>query len=115
MNHLGRIRAQRKQMQKQGIESMLVTHLPDVRYLCGFTGSNAALAVTAKRAAMFTDGRYIAQAKEETQGARVVIAKKSALREACAWLEKSEMSAANFDPEQTTFAALEIMRDALSK
>jgi len=115
MNHLGRIRALRKQMQLQGIGSMLVTHLPDVRYLCGFTGSNAALAVTGKRAAMFTDGRYTAQAKEETQGARVVIAKKSALREACAWLENSGAATAHFDPEQTTVAALEIMRDALSK
>src|SRR5277367_4565660 len=98
MNHLGRFRSLRGQMREQGVESMLVTHLPDVRYLCGFTGSNAALAVTAKRAAMFTDGRYIAQAKEETQGARVVIAKKSALREACAWLEKSGASIVYFDP-----------------
>jgi Xaa-Pro aminopeptidase len=115
MNHLGRIRALRKQMQGQGIESVLVMHLPDVRYLCGFTGSNAALAVTAKRAAMFTDGRYTAQAKEETQGARVVIAKKSALREACVWLEESGVAQAHFDPEQTTVAALEMMRGALSK
>jgi Xaa-Pro aminopeptidase len=114
MNHSGRIRALRKQMREQGIESVLVTHLPDVRYLCGFTGSNATLAVTAKRAAMFTDGRYTSQAKEETQGARVTISKKSALREACAWLEQA-VTTAYFDPEQTTFAALETMRDALSK
>lgn len=115
MNHLGRIRSLRGQMHKQGIDSMLITHLPDVRYLCGFTGSNAALAVTAKRAAMFTDGRYTSQAKEETQGARVVIAKKSALREACAWLEGSEVAEAYFDPEHTTFAALAMMREAISK
>src|SRR5215470_3440793 len=115
MNYLKRIRALRGQMKKQGIESVLVTHLPDVRYLCGFTGSNAALAVTVRRAAMFTDGRYTAQAKEETQGARVVIAKKSALREACAWLEESGAANAHFDPEQTTFAALEMMREAVSK
>ena len=98
MNHLGRIQTLRKQMQARKIESMLVTYLPDVRYLCGFTGSNAALAVTAKRAAMFTDGRYTAQSKEETQGARPVIAKKSALGEACAWLEKSGVKTAHFDP-----------------
>lgn len=115
MNHLKRIRALRGQMLEQGIEAMLVTHLPDVRYLCGFTGSNASLAITAKRAAMFTDGRYTAQAKEETRGARAVIAKKSALREACVWLEKSGAATAHFDPEQTTFAALAMMRDALSK
>jgi len=102
-------------MKESGIESVLVTHLPDVRYLCGFTGSNAALAVTAKRAAMFTDGRYTTQAREETECARVVIAKKSALREACAWLEASGAGSAHFDPGMTTVASLDLMRDALSK
>jgi Xaa-Pro aminopeptidase len=115
MDHLRRIRALRKQMRLQEIDAVLVTHLPDVRYLCGFTGSNAALAVTSNRAAMFTDGRYIVQAKEETTAARVVIAQKSALREACAWLEESEVARAYFDPEQTTVAALGIMREGLSK
>ena len=67
MNHAPRLRRLRRQMKQQGIDSLLVTHLPDVRYLCGFTGSNAFLAITANRAAMFTDGRYIAQAKQETR------------------------------------------------
>ena len=60
-----------------------MTHLPDVRYLCGFTGSNAALCVSPTRAALFTDGRYIVQAKQQTQSARVVISEKSALGDAC--------------------------------
>ena len=64
-------------MNERGIEALLVTHLPDVRYLCGFTGSNAALVVTPRRAALFTDGRYTVQAKEQTHSARVVIAKRS--------------------------------------
>jgi Xaa-Pro aminopeptidase len=115
MDHLRRIRALRKQMQLHKVDAMLVTHLPDVRYLCGFTGSNAALAITASRAAMFTDGRYTTQAREETRGARVVIAEKSALRESCAWLEGSGILHATFDPEQTTVAALGLMREALSK
>ncbi len=115
MNHVSRIRALRKQMSQSKMDAVLITHLPDVRYLCGFTGSNASLAVMAKRAAMFTDGRYTTQAKEETQGARVVIAKKSALREACAWLEEAGVAGAFFDPEQTTVAVLESMRGALSK
>jgi len=99
-------------MQQQGVEAALVTHLPDVRYLCGFTGSNAALAVTARKAVLFTDGRYIAQAKAEAQGVRVVIAKKSALREACSWLgELAEQ--ASFDSEHTTVAELEGMRSGI--
>jgi Xaa-Pro aminopeptidase len=115
MDHLRRIRDLRKRMQLQKIDAVLVTHLPDVRYLCGFTGSNAALVVTPKRAAMFTDGRYIAQAKVETKAARVVIAKNSALREASAWLEESGAASAYFDPEQTTVATLGFIREGLSK
>ena len=53
---------------------MLVTHLPNVRYLTGFTGSAAALLVGAK-SVLVTDGRYREQARQQVQGARVLIAK----------------------------------------
>jgi Xaa-Pro aminopeptidase len=105
--------AVRRAMDEREIKALLVTHLPDVRWLCGFTGSNAALAVTAKRAVLFTDGRYTTQAKEETRGARVAIAKKSALRECCALLSESATKAW-FDPEHTTLAGLSLMRSGVS-
>ena len=108
-----RFAAVRRAMARQKIQSLLVTHLPDVRWLCGFTGSNAALAVTSGRAALFTDGRYTTQAKEETRGARVVIAKKSALRECCALLE-GWAKKAWFDPQHTTVADLSLMRSGVS-
>jgi Xaa-Pro aminopeptidase len=113
MNHALRLRRLRRQMKQQGIQSLLVTHLPDVRYLCGFTGSNAFLAITPARAAMFTDGRYIAQAKQETQAARVVIAARSAREEACQWLAASAVRHCAIDPETTTVANLEHYRKAL--
>src|SRR5271156_1945403 len=102
MNYSRRLRALRRSMNQQRIEALIITHLPDVRYLCGFTGSNAALCVTATRAALFTDGRYIVQAKEETRAARVSIAEKSALGEACVWLVKTGAKHAHFDPGYTT-------------
>lgn len=113
MNHAARLRALRAAMSANQIEALLVTHLPDVRWLCGFTGSNAALAVTASKAVMFTDGRYTTQAKQETRGVRVVISAKSALKDACALLETSAKHAF-FDPDHTTLAALDAMRSALS-
>jgi Xaa-Pro aminopeptidase len=112
MNEAVRLRALRKSMDAQQLEALIVTHLPDVRYLCGFTGSNAALVITARKAVLFTDGRYIAQAKEETTAARVVIAKKSALGEACELLESAAKSA-SFDPANTSVAQLNAMRGAL--
>jgi Xaa-Pro aminopeptidase len=113
MNYARRIRSLRSSMKQEGIEALLVTHLADVRYLCGFSGSNAALCVTANRAAMFTDGRYIDQARAETRGARVVIAKKSAQREASAWLEATGAVHCAFDPAHTTVADLALFREAL--
>jgi Xaa-Pro aminopeptidase len=41
------------------------SHLPNVRYLSGFTGSNAVLLLTARSATLFTDPRYELQAAEE--------------------------------------------------
>jgi Xaa-Pro aminopeptidase len=97
-----------------GVDCLLVTHLPDVRYLCGFTGSNAALVLSGGRAVLFTDGRYTAQAKAEAAGTRVVIAKKPAVAAACEWMEAAGILRCGFDAAQTTVAALEGMRKAVS-
>ena len=45
-------------------EPLLVTNLVNIRYLCGFDSSNAALFVEPDRARLFTDFRYIASARE---------------------------------------------------
>jgi len=113
MNHARRLRTLRRRMAAAAVESLLVTNLPDVRYLCGFTGSNAALAITPNRAALFTDGRYTVQAKQQTQGAKVVIAKKSALAESCNYVAISGPKRVFFDPFCTTFSALESMKKAV--
>ena len=97
-----------------GVGALLVTHLPDVRYLCGFTGSSGVLVLGAGRATLYTDGRYTTQAKAEAVGTKVVIVPKSALGAACAGLEASGAAKCGFDAAQTTVAALEVMRKALS-
>lgn len=43
----------------------MVSHLPNVRYLTGFTGSNGILFLSAAQAVLFTDPRYELQASEE--------------------------------------------------
>ncbi len=46
-------------------DAVLVTRLPNVRYLSGFTGSNGQLLVTPAKVVFFTDGRYTEQASKE--------------------------------------------------
>ena len=65
------------QIAAAGMDLLLVTHLPNVRYLCGFTGSNAALIIGGGKAVLLTDGRYTSQAREEAENCRVIIAKGS--------------------------------------
>ena len=96
-----------------GVGGMLVTHLPDVRYLSGFTGSNAALVLAGARSVLFTDGRYTAQAKAEAAGTKVVIAAKPAVVAACEWLESAKVRRCGFDAAHTTVAGLETMRKAV--
>jgi Xaa-Pro aminopeptidase len=111
MNHRARMRQLRVRMAKSKIAALLVTHLPDVRYLCGFTGSNAALALTAKSALLVTDGRYTAQAQAQVKGAEVRIAKGSAVAEGCRWLAAAaRVKHAYYDGEQTTVAMLGAMQ-----
>ena len=64
----------------------MVTHLPNVRYLCGFTGSTGLLLVTGTRSVFFTDGRYTDQARAEVQAGRIVIARKGPMVAAAEWL-----------------------------
>ncbi len=68
------------------LDALLITHLPNVRYLCGFTGSAGVLVLTEDRSISFSDGRYISQAKDEVRNSRVVIGRKAALLSAAEWL-----------------------------
>jgi Xaa-Pro aminopeptidase len=54
-----------------GIDALLVTHLPNVRYLTGFTGSSAMLLVTEEALIFTSDGRYRTQAGEQLAAAGV--------------------------------------------
>ncbi len=89
---------------------MLVTHGPDLRYLCGFTGSAGALAIGRGRARFFTDGRYREQAAKEVGGVSVSIESRSALLAAVAWIASSGIERCTFDSLHTTVAQVDAMR-----
>ena len=113
MNFSARKRRAAAAARSAGVDGVLITHLPDIRYLSGFTGSSAALVMSGGRAVLFTDGRYIAQAKAEAVGTRVSIAKKPAVVAACEWLAETGVRRCGFDALHTTVAGLETMRKAV--
>jgi Xaa-Pro aminopeptidase len=69
-----RQRALRAALAGERLDGLLVTHLPNIRYLTGFTGSAALLLVRADDALLVTDFRYATQAPQEVgESARVEI------------------------------------------
>ncbi|MFY9742630.1 MAG: Xaa-Pro peptidase family protein [Candidatus Sulfotelmatobacter sp.] len=75
MNFSLRVKNLRQQLDGAKLDALLVNHLPNIRYLCGFTGSAGFLLVSENEAVLFTDSRYKVQAHEEADGAKVVIAR----------------------------------------
>ena len=79
MNFHVRQRKLRQHLVSSRFDALLLSHLPNIRYLCGFTGSAGLLLVEESGSVFFTDVRYDTQAHEEVKGAKVVIAKKNLL------------------------------------
>lgn len=60
-----RYKAIRAAMKTDNLDAYIVHHLPTIRYLTNFSGSNALLVVTQRSVLFFTDDRYAEQIKTE--------------------------------------------------
>jgi Xaa-Pro aminopeptidase len=65
MNVAGRLPRLRERMAEAGCDALLVTHLTNIRYLTGFTGSAGLFLVLPDAAVFVTDGRYRDQSAEQ--------------------------------------------------
>jgi Xaa-Pro aminopeptidase len=91
------------------IDAFLVTALPNVRYLSGFSGSNAALLLTADRSLLFTDPRYQTQAPQECD-CDIKIAKKALLIEAPIWVNRLAVKRLGFERTRISFEAYDFLK-----
>lgn len=111
MDHRGRQSRLAETLVAQRLDALLVTHLPNVRYLCGFTGSAGVLDIAAGSrgyaAAFFTDGRYRQQAQDEVVGAKASVPKKAAALAALEWLAQRKALRVGFEAEHMSVAARE--------
>jgi len=86
MDHRGRLSRLQGVLDRNYLHALLVTHLSNIRYLCGFTGTSGVLVIGESTSAFFTDGRYSEQARAEVQGTRIMIARKPSMTAAAEWL-----------------------------
>jgi Xaa-Pro aminopeptidase len=109
MNFANRQKKLAEELRRAGVDAMLVTHLANIHYLCGFSGTSGALLFLVGgrglRLMFFTDGRYTKQAGEQVKGARIVIGKKPAFLEACDRLLSAKVDSIGFESEHLSYAA----------
>jgi Xaa-Pro aminopeptidase len=89
----------------QRADALLVTHLPNVAYLCGFTGSSGVLLVESSSATLFTDSRYTFQTREQVHDARTSIVAGSLLKAVAEALNRHRGTVRlGYSPAQVTVA-----------
>jgi Xaa-Pro aminopeptidase len=107
-----RLKRLRQALDSTGATSLLETHLPNIYYLCGFSGDSAALLVEPGSSTLFTDGRFTIQAKEETRGLRVHIHKGPILEAVGAHLKARKRQRIAVSPSRVTLAGWKALRKA---
>ena len=102
--------ARQEQLQRglddHGLDALVVTHLPNIRYLCGFSGSAGVFLMTGSKSLFFSDERYAEQAGAEVRGAAVMIGHKTPLVAAGEWLASKghKIRALGIEPEHLSVA-----------
>jgi len=116
MDHNLRLGQVQAAIAERRLHALLVSYLPNIRYLCGFTGGAGVLVITARDKILFTDGRYTEQAKKEVKGATVKIVKKAALAAAAEWLKKhASLRRIGFESAHTTVAERALLAKTIGR
>jgi len=101
------------ELERRKLDAVIVTALPNIRYLSGFTGSNAALLATAAGdAVLFTDPRYQIQAADEAD-CRVRVVKGSLLKALLETARRKGLCRLGFEAQRLSFAEHEMLRAGL--
>ncbi len=101
----GRISRLRSSLGRRGPSAILVTHLPNVRWLCGFSGSAGSLLVSARDAVFFSDFRYRAQSRQEVRCARLFEYSGGPVEAIAAAVRHARVSRLGFESDKMTVAA----------
>src|SRR5512133_351882 len=92
-----------------GLDALVVTRPSNLRYLCGFTGSDGVLILTAQHIGFLTDSRYTSQAASEVTADyhREYAVKLEAI---VAFLGECGAKRIGFEAEHVTCATLDRLR-----
>lgn len=113
--HAQRLSHLRRRLKDLKLDALAVVHLPNVRYLTGFTGSAGAVLVDRRSAVFITDFRYLIQAGKQVLACRT-IEQKGGLAEAIAETAvRRKVERLGFEPRHTSWSFHGALRRRLGK
>jgi Xaa-Pro aminopeptidase len=92
-------------------DAFVLTALPNIRYLSGFTVSNAILLLTPGRDLLFTDPRYQTQAPRESD-CEIKVAKGPLIKEVLKWVKRLRLKSLAFEQTRISFADFVALQEA---
>lgn len=98
-----RVAAARRYLDRLELEAILVTAIPTIRYLTGFTGSDGIAVIGREGLWFLTDSRYTTQAGEEVAGFTVVEYRKK-FEDTAEFLKEQGFGRVGFDGAHMTVA-----------
>lgn len=94
------------------LDAFLISALPNIRYLSGFTGSNALLAVAPGAAVLFTDPRYTIQAREQVN-CPVKITTGTLETAAIAWIQRRRFKRIGIEKSRVLYSTYTALKETL--
>ncbi|MGC5324636.1 M24 family metallopeptidase [Brevibacillus sp. SYSU BS000544] len=103
---MDKLQSLREQMGKAGMDGLFVSSTQNRRYLTNFTGTYGFVLLTADKAILLTDFRYMTQATEQTQGYEVLklVTKESLFAEVARLAEQAGVKRLGFEEDHLTSA-----------
>jgi Xaa-Pro aminopeptidase len=108
-----RLKSARKILELNHLDGVLFSSLENIRYLCGFTGSDGVFVMTQRESFFLTDSRYWTQAEEEVRGSQIVHYKKK-MEGIRSFLSDLNLKNVGFESAALTFSSYQFLSERLA-
>ncbi len=105
-----RLEALRRALRRARLGGLLLTRTEDIRYVSGFTGTDATLVVTRGRVCLVTDGRFTEEAEASAPLAETVLWTKGLYSHTGELIRRMRLRRVGYAPETLSVAAFETVR-----
>lgn len=112
MDFASRRRQLTERLHNEKLDALVVTALPNVAYLTGFTGSNGLLVISDSHPVLFTDPRYEVQAAEQTE-CTVRISRSTLYRAAASLVRRKRWRRIGFEGARLPFSSFQALADSV--